>query len=76
MRVKKAIINIVVGGVGTLFSGVLLFVSRIIFVQFLSDEYLGISSLLTNILSILSRFQSGTKRKSSPLCTSSNTSTF
>lgn len=59
MRVKKAVINIVVGGVGTLFSGVLLFVSRIIFVQFLSDEYLGISSLLTNILSILSMAELG-----------------
>ncbi|MCI8315440.1 MAG: lipopolysaccharide biosynthesis protein [Lachnospiraceae bacterium] len=59
MRVKKAIINIVVGGVGTLFSGVLLFVSRIIFVQFLSDEYLGVSSLLTNILSILSMAELG-----------------
>lgn len=59
MRVKKAIMNIVVGGVGTLFSGVLLFVSRIIFVQFLSDEYLGISSLLTNILSILSMAELG-----------------
>lgn len=59
MRVKKAMMNIVVGGAGTLFSGVLLFVSRIIFVQFLSDEYLGVSSLLTNILSILSMAELG-----------------
>lgn len=59
MRIKKAIINTAAGGVGTLLAGVLQFVSRIIFVQFLSDEYLGISSLFTNILSILSLAELG-----------------
>lgn len=59
MRVKNAIINTAAGGLGTLLAGVLQFVSRIIFIQFLSDEYLGISSLFTNILSLLSLAELG-----------------
>lgn len=59
MRVKKAIINTAAGGLGTLLAGILQFVSRIVFIQFLSDEYLGISSLFTNILSILSLAELG-----------------
>lgn len=59
MRKKNAIINTLAGGLGTLFVGVLQFVSRFIFIKFLSDEYLGISSLFTNILSILSLAELG-----------------
>lgn len=59
MRTRKALANTVVSGLGTLLMGVLQFVSRIIFIRFLSDEYLGISSLFTNILSILSLAELG-----------------
>lgn len=59
MRGKKAIVNTLAGGLGTLLVGLLQFVGRIVFIRFLSDEYLGISSLFTNILSILSLTELG-----------------
>lgn len=59
MRVRNALVNTIAGGLGTLLAGVLQFVSRIVFIRFLSDEYLGISSLFTNILSILSLAELG-----------------
>lgn len=59
MRSKKAIMNTLAGGLGTLLVGLLQFVGRIVFIRFLSDEYLGISSLFTNILSILSLTELG-----------------
>ncbi len=59
MRKKKAIINTAAGGAGTLLVGLLQFVGRIVFVRFLSDEYLGISGLFTNILSVLSLAELG-----------------
>ena len=59
MRSKKAIVNTLAGGLGTLLVGLLQFVGRIVFIRFLSDEYLGISSLFTNILSILSLTELG-----------------
>lgn len=59
MRTRKAFVNTMAGGLGTLLSGVLQFVSGMIFIRFLSDEYLGISSLFTNILSILSLAELG-----------------
>lgn len=59
MRTKKAFINILAGGLGTLLAGLFQFISRFVFIRFLSDEYLGISSLFTNILSILSLAELG-----------------
>ncbi len=59
MRSKKAIVNTLAGGLGTLLVGLLQFVGRVVFIRFLSDEYLGISSLFTNILSILSLTELG-----------------
>lgn len=59
MRIKRAIVNTAAGGLGTFLVGVLQFISRIIFIQYLSDEYLEISSLFTNILSILSMAELG-----------------
>lgn len=59
MRTKKALANTIAGGAGTLLVGVLHFVARIVFLRFLSDEYLGISGLFTNILSILSLAELG-----------------
>lgn len=58
-RVKNAVINVIAGGLGTLIIGVLQFVGRIVFIRFLSDDYLGISSLFTNILSVLSLAELG-----------------
>lgn len=58
-RVQKGIINMLAGSLGTLIMGVIQFASRIVFIQFLSDEYLGISSLFTNIMSILSLTELG-----------------
>lgn len=59
MRSKKAIVNTLAGGLGTLLVGLLQFIGRVVFIRFLSDEYLGISSLFTNILSILSLTELG-----------------
>lgn len=59
MRSKKAIVNTLAGGLGTLLVGLLQFVGRMVFIRFLSDEYLGISGLFTNILSILSLTELG-----------------
>lgn len=59
MRSKKAIVNTLAGGLGTLLVGLMQFVARVVFIRFLSDEYLGISSLFTNILSILSLTELG-----------------
>lgn len=59
MRFRKAIINTVAGVIGNLLAGMLQFISRIIFVRYLDDEYLGISSLFTNILSFLSLAELG-----------------
>lgn len=59
MRTRKAFLNTMAGGLGTLLVGVLQFVGRMVFIRFLSDEYLGISSLFTNILSILSLAELG-----------------
>lgn len=59
MRVKKAIINTIAGGMGTLLVGIFQFIGRFVFIRFLSDEYLGISSLFTNILSLLSLAELG-----------------
>lgn len=59
MRSKKAIVNTLAGGLGTLLVGLVQFVGRMVFIRFLSDEYLGISGLFTNILSILSLTELG-----------------
>lgn len=59
MRSKKAIVNTLAGGLGTLLVGLLQLIGRVVFIRFLSDEYLGISSLFTNILSILSLTELG-----------------
>lgn len=59
MRTRKAFMNIMAGGLGTLLVGILQFIGRMVFIRFLSDEYLGISSLFTNILSILSLAELG-----------------
>lgn len=53
-RAKNAVINVIAGGFGTLIIGILQFVGRIVFIHYLSDDHLGITSLFSNILSVLS----------------------
>lgn len=58
-RSYKATINIKYALMGQLLAYVLNYVSRIIFVQILSSEYLGISGLFTNIIKVLSLSELG-----------------
>ena len=58
-RIRNAKINIYVGLITQLVTFVLSFVSRKLFLQFLSIEYLGINGLYTNILSVLSLAELG-----------------
>ncbi|WRK52193.1 hypothetical protein SD457_17270 [Coprobacillaceae bacterium CR2/5/TPMF4] len=58
-RTENSIKNIVVGIGGQCISLLVGFISRTIFVRCLSAEYLGISGLFTNILSMLSLAELG-----------------
>ncbi len=58
-RTKKALINILFGYVGTFATAVMSFILRTIFIHYLSAELLGVNSLYTNILSILSMAELG-----------------
>lgn len=53
-RTQKSAKNMVVGMLSQVFTILLSFVSRTIFVRFLSVEYLGINGLLSNVLTVLS----------------------
>ena len=54
MRVKKSIFNATSSTVIYIVRAILLFVVRIVFIQTLGKIYLGVDSLFTNILSVLS----------------------
>ena len=54
MRTKRSFINMVVGLGGQGIALILSFVSRMIFVQYLSAAHLGVNGLFTNLLGILS----------------------
>ena len=58
-RTKYSIKNIKYSLIGQLINIVTIFVSRIIFIKILSAEYLGLSNLFTNILTILSLTEMG-----------------
>ena len=58
-RTRKALINILFGYVGTFATAVMSFILRTIFIHYLSAELLGVNSLYTNILSILSMAELG-----------------
>lgn len=58
-RTEYSLINIFTGFVGYGINTVIGFVCRIIFVRILSAEYLGVSGLFTNILSMLSLAELG-----------------
>lgn len=58
-RTKKSIINIITGVGYQTFTIIISFISRTIFIHTLGSGYLGISSLFTNILSVLSLAELG-----------------
>ncbi len=53
-RTQKSAKNFAVGMISQIFTILLSFVSRTVFLHFLSSEYLGINGLLSNVLTVLS----------------------
>lgn len=53
-RTKKALLNAVTGSAMQMLNVILGFVSRTIFIYLLNSDYLGVNSLYTNILTVLS----------------------
>ena len=53
-RTQKSAKNMTVGMLSQLFTLLLSFVSRTIFIRYLTTEYLGISGLFSNVLTVLS----------------------
>nr|WP_296194648.1 oligosaccharide flippase family protein [uncultured Anaerobutyricum sp.] len=58
-RTRNSLMNIGTNVIGQILQMLLQFVSRTIFVQFLSEEYLGINGLFGNILNLLSLTELG-----------------
>lgn len=58
-RTEYSMINILVGVIGYIINTILGFVCRIVFVKCLSADYLGVSGLFTNILTMLSLAELG-----------------
>ena len=54
MRKKKSFTNILVAIINEVILTIINFVIRIIFLRILGSEYLGLNSLLTNVIAILS----------------------
>ncbi len=59
MRTKYSIINMMVGVGGHIFNMVLAFVSRLIFIYYLSAAYLGVNGLFSDILGMLNLAELG-----------------
>lgn len=59
MRSKNSAKNLVVALIGQVFGLLISFIARIIFVKFLSTEYLGLNGLFTNLLTMLSLVELG-----------------
>lgn len=59
MRTKSSIINLTVAMIGQSLGILVSFFARIVFIQVLGTEYLGLNGLFTNILSILSLVELG-----------------
>ena len=53
MRTRYTLINMVVNVGGQLMNQVLLFISRMVFIHYLSAAYLGVNGLFTDVLGIL-----------------------
>ena len=58
-RTKNSIINLITAFIGQIFGVIISFIVRMIFVNYLSSEYLGINGLFTNILTMLSLVELG-----------------
>ena len=59
MRTKKSLINMFVGFGGQGFSFIISFVNRIVFIHYLSAEYLGVNGLFGNVIGMLSLAELG-----------------
>lgn len=59
MRIEKSIKNVKYSIIGQIFALIISFIQRTIFIKYLSTELLGINSLFTNILTILSLAELG-----------------
>ena len=59
MRTKYSVINMMVGVGGHIFNMVLAFLSRLIFIRYLSAEYLGVNGLFSDILGMLNLAELG-----------------
>ncbi|MDP1417454.1 sugar translocase [Peribacillus simplex] len=59
MRIRSSIINISFAMVGQILGLLISFIARIVFIQELGTEYLGLNGLFVNILSILSLVELG-----------------
>lgn len=58
-RTRKSIINLITALCGQIFGVIISFIVRMVFVNFLSSEYLGVNGLFTNILTMLSLVELG-----------------
>ena len=59
MRTRYTLINMVVNVGGQLMNQVLLFISRMVFIHYLSAAYLGVNGLFTDVLGILNLAELG-----------------
>lgn len=59
MRTRYTLINMAVNIGGQLFNQVLLFISRMVFIHYLSAAYLGVNGLFTDVLGILNLAELG-----------------
>jgi len=59
MRTKSSIINLIYAMTGQTLGLLISFIARIVFIQVLGAEYLGLNGLFTNVLSILSLVELG-----------------
>ena len=59
MRKKNSIINMIVGLVGQLLNMLLSFGGRMVFVHYLSQEYLGVNGLFGDVLGMLNLAELG-----------------
>ena len=59
MRTKRSILNLSTALIGQFFGLIISFISRIIFIKYLNESYLGLNGLFTNILTMLSLVELG-----------------
>lgn len=59
MRTRKSVFNFITAFVGQIISLLLSLIARMVFTRYMAQEYLGLSGLFTNILSVLSFVELG-----------------